>query len=59
MSNNDTIDEETKRILAEVDSNDSTVQNKSKKKYPDKTITIKYDEQGYETNDSESPDSEW
>ncbi len=59
MSNNDSIDEETKRILAEVDADDSKESNKSKKKYPDKTITIKYDEDGYETNSKETPDSEW
>ncbi len=57
MSNNDSIDEETKRILSEADSNDST--ESKKKKYPDKHITIKYDDDGFETNTTESPDSEW
>ncbi len=58
MSNNDSIDDETKRILAEVDSDDSK-ESKPKKKYPDRTITIKYDDDGYETNSQETPDSEW
>ncbi len=63
MSNNESLDEETKRILAEVQpdaqsgSNDS--KESSKKKYPNKTITIIYDDEGNETNTSESPDSEW
>ncbi len=59
MSNNESLDEETKRILAEVDSNDSTESKHNKKKYPDKVITIKYDADGYETNDLETADSEW
>ncbi len=57
MSNNDSLDEETKRILAEVDADDS--KDSKRKKYPDKHITIKYDDDGYETNTTETPDSEW
>ncbi len=62
MSNNDSIDEETKRILAEVESDaqsgsdDSKESNKNKgktwKKKNDKGVE-------YETNDLETPDSEW
>ncbi len=54
MSN---LDEETGKILTE-DAPDESKQN-SKKKYPSKTITIQYDDDGNETNTSESPDSEW
>jgi len=66
MSNNevamstDSLDEETKRLLAEADPDDSKDStNDKKKKYPDKTYTVKYDDDGYETNTNESPDSEW
>ncbi len=56
MSNNDSIDEETKRILAEVGSNDSKESSKNK----GKTWTEK-DENGveFETNDKDTDDSEW
>ncbi len=54
MSNNDSIDEETKRILSEVDSNDSKESNKTKKDDKTKDTGIEW-----ETNDEETPDSEW
>ncbi len=56
MSNNESLDEETKRILAEVNAdaqsstNDSKESNKNKKS--DERIK-------WETNDIEDPDSEW
>ncbi len=62
MSNKDSIDEETKRILAEVnaDAQSSTDDSKESNKNKGKTWTEK-DEDGreYETNDKETPDSEW
>ncbi len=57
MSNNDSIDEETKRILAEVEpdaqsgSNDSIESNKKKKNNDNKFQ--------WETNTEDTPDSEW
>ncbi len=51
MSNNDSIDEETKRILTEVDADDSNESSKIKK---DKSKKIQW-----ETNEEDSPDSEW
>ncbi len=69
MSNNEIdihmsdLDEETKRILAEVntDAQSGTDDSKlkSKKKYPDKQITIQYDDTGAEINTQDTPDSEW
>ncbi len=58
MSNNDSIDEETKRILAEVDSNDSTESKENKNK--GKTW-IEKNKQGtdVEYNDEDTPDDEW
>ncbi len=53
MSNNDSIDEETKRILSEVDSDDS-VESKLKKEI----IELKKGK-NWETNTLESPDEEW
>ncbi len=53
MSNKDSIDEETKRILAEVDSNDS-VESKLKKEI----VELKKGK-NWETNTLESPDEEW
>ncbi len=60
MSNNDSLDEETKAILAGVDSDDS------KKSIPkEKKVTEDADEHQigkddkWETNDEETPDSEW
>ncbi len=50
MSNNDSIDEETKRILAEADSDDS---KESTKPEPKKS-TI-----DWETNKEDDDDSEW
>jgi len=63
MSHDDSLDEETKQILKdmqsqETHSNDSKESNKSKK-YPDKHITITYDDDGFETNTKDTPDSEW
>ncbi len=59
MSNNDSIDDETKRILAEVDADDSkeSIPNKSERK----KITGEITDDGiqWETNTEESPDSEW
>ncbi len=58
MSNNDSLDEETKRILAEVEpdalsgSDDSKESKKDDK--PKKDYAIKWEE-----NTAESPDSEW
>ncbi len=57
MSNNDSIDEETKRILSEVDSDDSKESNNKNK---GKTWNQKDDNgNDWETNDMETPDSEW
>ncbi len=51
MSNNDSIDEETKRILAEADSDDSKESvKKDKPKPPDDR---------WETNTIDDDDSEW
>ncbi len=57
MSHVDSKDEEVKSILAQIDSNDS---KESDKKNKGKTWVEK-DDNGieYETNDSETPDSEW
>jgi len=59
MSHVDSSDDETGTILEPENLDDSKESNKSKKKYPDKHITITYDGDGYETNTTESPDSEW
>jgi len=58
MSHDDSLDEETKRLLAEVDSDDSGESKDIKNK--GKTWTEK-DETGrkVERNDKETPDSEW
>ncbi len=62
MSNIDSLDEETKRILAEVEpdaqsgSNDSKELIKSVKK---PTSDDKDDGIDWETNEMETPDSEW
>ncbi len=53
MSNNDSIDEETKRILAEVDSDDSKESKPIKKKYETN------DDKQWETNNIEDPDTDW
>ncbi len=50
MSNNDSIDEETKRILAEVDADDS----KESKKVNEKKSKVPW-----ETNEEDTPDLEW
>ncbi len=68
MSNNDSLDEETKRILAEVEpdaqsgSNDSKVSNSKKKTYNDEG----YDDKGivstdvkWEENNEDDDDSQW
>ncbi len=58
MSNNESLDEETKRILTEVDSNDSKESNNPKKS--DKKDDKKYnDGTEWETNDRDTADSEW
>ncbi len=56
MSNNDSLDEETKRILAEVNPDDSKESKKEDKK---NKAGYNIDDDGFETNDMESPDSEW
>ncbi len=65
MSNNDSLDEETKRILAEVDSDDSKESNNIKK---DEGKNNKFkggkdynppEDIRWETNTEETPDSEW
>ncbi len=48
MSNNESLDEETKRLLAEVDSDESKESDKPKKKKIE-----------WETNTSEDSDEEW
>ncbi len=57
MSNKDSIDEETKRIIAKAHSNDSSESNKPVKK----PIPEDKDNDGieWETNEKETPDSEW
>ncbi len=50
MSNNDSIDEETKRILAEVEPDDSKESNNKKQKKSDIE---------WETNTVEDDDSQW
>ncbi len=69
MSNNDSIDEETKRILAEVEPDAQSRSNDSKESIADKVV--KTDEPAwkdkpkddshntYETNTKETDDSEW
>ncbi len=50
MSNNDSLDEETKRLLAEVETDDSD-ESKSKKRKSYETV--------WETNSEDTDDSEW
>ncbi len=62
MSNNDSLDEETKRILAEVEPDAQSGSNDSKESSKNKGKTwIEKDEHGveYETNDKDTDDSEW
>ncbi len=61
MSNNDSLDEETKRILAEVQPDAQSGSNDSKESKNKGKTWIEKDENGneYETNDLETPDSEW
>ncbi len=59
MSNNDSLDEETKRLLAEVntDAQSSTDDSKESKAKKDDKKTD--DGIKWETNTEETPDSEW
>ncbi len=67
MSNNDSIEEETKRILAEVEpdaqsgSNDSKESKSEPNRTIKKTVEFEVDENGveWETNTKETPDSDW
>ncbi len=63
MSNNDSLDEETKRILAEVDADaqSSTNDSKESSKSEKPKITTYTDDEGneWETNTKDTPDSEW
>ncbi len=56
MSNNDSLDEETKRILAEVESDAQSRSNDSNESKKKKKIDNK---DNWETNTPETPDSEW
>ncbi len=57
MSNNDSIDEETKRILAEVDSNEPMEIKDERKKTKEKT-NDDYNEYDI-SDDTEADDKEW
>ncbi len=61
MSHVDSKDDEVKSILAEIDSNDSKESDNSKKDKDNVKNNIEIDDDGikWETNDEESPDSEW
>ncbi len=61
MSNNDSIDEETKRILAEVEPDAQSGSNDSKESHnkKDKKEYNPPADDRWETNTPESPDSEW
>ncbi len=61
MSNNESLDEETKRILAEVNSDAQSGTDDSKESKPKKQNKAGYDidDDGYETNTLETDDSEW
>ncbi len=69
MSNNDSLDEETKRILAEVDAqsgSDDSIESKKKEYEKNQKKDVGYDDVGnestdirWEENTIEDPDSEW
>ncbi len=62
MSHVGSVDDEIKKLLAETNSNDSAESDNSKKenKVKGKTWVVKNEDgTNYETNDLETPDSEW
>jgi len=59
MSHVDSKDEEVKSILAQIDSNDSKESDKPNKNKGKTWIEKDDNGKEWETNDSETPDSEW
>ncbi len=59
MSNNDSLDEETKRILAEVEPDAQSRSNDSKDSKKETKDDKKNVDTKWETNSIEDPDSEW
>jgi len=59
MSHDDSLDEETKRLLAEVNSDDSSESENHKKPHEKQSYQIKDQDVKWETNTAEDDDSEW
>ncbi len=59
MSHEDSLDDETKRLLAEVDSDDSIESNKDSQEKPSVKDNENKSSINWETNTIEDDDSEW